>query len=104
MCAGVVGVALSAKTRLLHTCTHHVDESCACQFGASRVHQRGVVFRQLAVHNTPLYTSSFFDEVRRWPTFVEDAFAKLDLHDNGSEVTFDFFLLEVDANRAFFFF
>ena len=30
------------------------------------------MYRQLAVHNTPLYTSSFFDEVPRRPTFVED--------------------------------
>ena len=35
------------------------------------------------------YTSSFFDEDRR--TFVEDV-AKLELR-NGSEVTFDFFLV-----------
>ena len=30
------------------------------------------MYRQLAVHNTPLHTSSFFDEVPRRPTFVED--------------------------------
>ena len=43
------------------------------------------------------YTSSFFDEDPR--TFVEDV-AKLNLR-NGSEVTFDFFLVSSTTRQSF---
>ena len=78
----VVRVTGTLKTRLLHTCTHHVDESCAMHVSSSELleYTKGVLctasWRYTTPPCTPRHSLTKFREglhlSKTLPTFVED--------------------------------